>query len=103
MAPNGAVSSFSAFWLAYPRKVAKARAETAWRQAARRDSPDVIADGLAGWAAYWELERTDQKFIPHPTTFLTQSRYNDPPPVTRREPAGFAALRRVAARRGVQL
>jgi hypothetical protein len=80
--------------------VARARAEAAYRQAVRRDGRDLIAAGLAAWSAYWQAERSEEKFIPHPTTFLNQSRYVGDPPATRlAEPKGFAAWRRVAQRR----
>jgi hypothetical protein len=87
-------SGFGDFWVAYPRKVARARAEAAYRQAVRRDGTDLIAGGLAVWCAFWSSERTEEKFIPHPTTFLHQARYLDGPPAARSpEPKGFAGLR----------
>lgn len=88
---------FRDFWTAYPRKIARGRAETAYRQAAKRDGPDLIAAGLTTWAAYWTAENTEEKYIPYPTTWLNQARYLDRPPAARPlEPKGFAALRRAA-------
>jgi hypothetical protein len=107
LAPNGAVPAkarvgvdrFGEFWTAYPRKVVRPRAESAYRSALRRDGPDLIAAGLEAWCAYWTAEGTEEKYIPHPTTFLAQSRYLDQPPAPRRvEPKGFPALRRVVER-----
>jgi hypothetical protein len=104
VAPDGAVpakvvvepAGFRDFWTAYPRKVARGRAEAAYRQAVKKDGPVIIAVGLASWAGFWSVESTEEKFIPHPTTFLNQARYLDRPPAARVvEPRGFPALRRV--------
>lgn len=72
-------STFDAFWQAYPRKTAKPAAEKAWRAIKPRDTERVM-DGLATWCAFWRADRTEARFIPHPTTWLRQERWNDEPP-----------------------
>lgn len=69
-------SAFETFWSAYPRKIGKPKARTAYEAALKRCTgpPDIMA-GLAPWVAVW----TDPKFIPHPTTWLTRDGWNDKP------------------------
>ena len=49
----------------------------------KADGLETVADGLEAWTAYWRDAGTDERFIPHPTTFLNQRRYGDPPPTVR--------------------
>lgn len=85
--PNG----FARFWEAYPNKVGRRAAETAYQRALRRADAATILAGL-GRAA---LSRTWQDgFIPHPTTWLNQDRWLDEPDNSARAPpmsAGIAA------------
>lgn len=73
--PNG----FARFWEAYPNKTGKGAAETAYAKALKRiDGPDPPAVLLAA------LERVkptwrDRQFIPNPTTWLNQDRWEDQP------------------------
>lgn len=68
---------FADFWQAYPRKVGdKRRAERIWIQ----KNLDSLADSLisnvkerAAEDGQWE----NPTFIPHPTTYLNQERWND--------------------------
>lgn len=72
-------ADFEAFWNAYPRKTGKKKAWDAWRAAKDRPSLPVILAKIA------ELSKTDQwvkddgKFIPHPSTWLNQGRWDDQP------------------------
>lgn len=76
---------FLAFWSAYPRRVGKDAAAKAFSKALPRiDDPDPLAVILAG------IERAlpgwdDQRFIPHPSTWLTQGRWADDAPEPRTE------------------
>ena len=70
---------FDAFWELYPRKVAKPKAERAWRKVT--DDGAVMA-GLACWNAYWK-SRDDPRFVPYPATWLNDERWNDDPPPIR--------------------
>ncbi|MGW4883392.1 hypothetical protein [Streptomyces murinus] len=73
-------TGFDDFWAAYPRKVAKGTARTAWAKALKRgaEPADVIA-AAARAAAQWRAAHTEVRFIPHPTTWLNGERYDDEP------------------------
>lgn len=71
---------FEVFWETYPRKVAKADAEKAWRKI-DPDQPlfEQIMSGLrlavdsAGW------RKDNGQFVPHPATWLNGKRWTDMP------------------------
>jgi hypothetical protein len=85
---------FRDFWTVYPRHVARGEAVRSFGRAVQRDGSAVIATGVASWATYWRAEGTEQRFIPHPTTFLNQARYLDQPPMPKSsEPKGWAGIR----------
>lgn len=92
---------FEAFWMVYPagRRVDKKRARAAWAKAVR-DAADpeftakAIQDSAEAWARFWSVERTEAKFIPHPTTWLNGERWTVPVPV----PAKKGNVRKVAPR-----
>ncbi|WP_435643388.1 hypothetical protein ACR9VJ_18245 [Streptomyces sp. H49] len=73
-------AGFDDFWAAYPRKVAKGTARTAWAKALKRgaEPADVIA-AAARAAAQWRAAHTETRFIPHPATWLNGERYDDEP------------------------
>lgn len=69
---------FERFWKAYPRKVAKGAAQAIWR---RLDpSEDLTATMLRAVARQSQSDQwQNPKFIPHPTTWLNQGRWQDEP------------------------
>jgi hypothetical protein len=73
--PNG----FARFWEAYPRKIGKGAAEKAYRAACAKiggpDPPGVLLAALERVKATWR----EPEFIPHPSTWLNQSRWEDEP------------------------
>lgn len=74
--PNG----FARFWEAYPNKVGKAAAEAAYAKALRRVSgPDPPAVLLAGVERAKASRAWADGYIPHPTTWLRQGRWEDEP------------------------
>lgn len=86
-----AVDMFEAFWLAYPRKVAKPEARKAWSSVVDgKVDPVLVLDGLARWLPYWR-SRADDRFVPHPSTWLRQERWNDSPPSAGRPETGQRA------------
>jgi hypothetical protein len=103
-APAGAVESepkgFREFWSAWPRKVARSDAMRAFDRGVRRDGLDRVAAGLRGWAAYWQAEDTEQRYIPHAATWLNRSQYLDSPPAPHRprDPTTEAIRARMRAR-----
>lgn len=78
--PTGKPSGFARWWEAYPNKVGKQAAERAYATACRKiggpDPPRTLLDGLqrALASGVW-----DEGFIPHPTTWLNQGRWDDEP------------------------
>lgn len=73
------LDAFDAFWQIYPRKVAKPKAQSAFRSAIKggTDQGEILG-GLERWRLYWHAQRTSMEYIPHPTTWLNQQRWNDP-------------------------
>lgn len=74
------VAAFDSFWLAYPKKVGKAAARTAWVKA--KASSKTLADIESALA--WQV-KSDQwckdhgQYIPNPATYLSQHRWQDEP------------------------
>ena len=77
--------AFDEFWLAYPRKVGKADARRKFDLAVgtlrRRGEPEPLAYILGSLekikrSAKW---RDEPEFIPHPSTWLHQGRFDDEP------------------------
>lgn len=70
---------FDEFWLACPRKVGKDAARRAYVKAVRSGfAPELIRDKMITAARFWKASRTEQRFIPHPATWLNSGRYEDP-------------------------
>ncbi len=69
-------SDFDEFWIRYPRKVAKGAAHKAWKTAAKKvDDTHVIIDASRRFAA--RVQGSDEKFIPHASTWLNAERWLD--------------------------
>ena len=75
LVPGREPSGFAEFWRAYPRKVGKGAARTAFVKALRKASAETVMAGLgrAKWPA-------DPQFIPHPSTWLNSERWDDESP-----------------------
>jgi hypothetical protein len=71
--------AFDTFWDRYPRKVGRKKCLQWWQRHATLNH-DTILDALEAWVSYWEVAVTDNRFIPHPYTWLNQERWNDPAP-----------------------
>jgi hypothetical protein len=78
--PPAQLSGFAAFWAAYPRKVGKRTAETAFAAAEKRlgglDPDATILTGLdrCRRSKAWQ---TEPKFLPHPATWLNRDGWDD--------------------------
>jgi hypothetical protein len=66
---------FKDFWDAYPRKTAKGSAEKAWAKAILRTSGSEIIQIVK--RVKWP---DDPEFVPHPSTWLNQRRWEDEGP-----------------------
>ncbi len=74
------LESFETFWLLYPKKVAKADALKAWKQATKKKTADEL---IALTKAYSESKLPDMTYIPYPASWLNKGLYeaveNDKP------------------------
>jgi hypothetical protein len=70
---NTVDDSFETFWLLYPKKVAKADAIKAWKQATKKKTADELI-GLV--KAYSESKLPDQQYIPYPASWLNKELYD---------------------------
>ncbi|MCZ6504349.1 MAG: hypothetical protein O6945_17770 [Gammaproteobacteria bacterium] len=64
-------ASFDAFWDLYPRKVAKKKAQVAWKKLPLSKQELAIADIKTRY------QGVNKQFIPHPTTYINGERWND--------------------------
>jgi hypothetical protein len=74
-APSPPPPSFDDFWTAYPRRVGKPKARSAWARATRRAPAAAI---LAGARRYHDDPNREDEFTAHPTTWLNRDGWADP-------------------------
>lgn len=73
---------FWLFWKMYPRKIDKDRARRAWKKLSPdRAMANAILEGLRSWKKCDQWQ--DERFIPHPTTWLNGRRWEATPPASR--------------------
>lgn len=77
---------FVQFWQAYPRKVGKGQARTAFKAARKKVALPVLLAALAEQAPRW----SEPQFIPHPATWLNGERWEDAAPAGRNGSAGLS-------------
>ena len=76
--PAGLMNRFDEFWEAYPRKVARKYAKACYQRADVSD--EVLVDKAKEFAACVALWPPHAyRFIPHPSTWLNQGRWDDDP------------------------
>ena len=84
------LSAFDQWWSNYPRRLGKPTARKAWEKLTRHGDSYIdvmqIADGTKRWAEHWLAAQTEERFIPHPSTFLNRQQYNDDPPSLKARP-----------------
>lgn len=68
--------SFDQFYKAYPRKVGRYAAEKSFKRLAEKEKTLAI-EGLSNYIKFWEGNKTEKQFIPHPSTWLNQKRWED--------------------------
>jgi len=71
------LSGFGAFWDLYPRKVKKSKAEEAWVKGRCCECIEAILAVLPRQSESREWTKENGTFIPHPTTYLNQRRWED--------------------------
>ena len=75
---GSSASEFEAFWSVYPRKVGKKTAKTKYAAAVKRAGDEqTVIDGARRLAADPNLP--EQRYIPHPTTWLERDGWDDEP------------------------
>ncbi len=76
-------TAFEAFWAAYPRKVGKGAALKAWRRiSAPASALPAMLTALEWQRESEQWQRDGGQYIPHPATWLNQSRWEDERPDT---------------------
>lgn len=84
--PHGGNILFDSWWRCYPRKVGKPAARRSFETALKKISIDELMQKTAEFVNDPNLPSGDQiGFIPHPSTWLNQERWNDLPLPPRRE------------------
>jgi DNA-binding transcriptional regulator YhcF (GntR family) len=68
---------FLAFWQAYPRRIGKGAARTAFARSLGFADGNKIVQAAIAYAAHCTEAKIEQKFIPHPTTWLNAERWED--------------------------
>jgi hypothetical protein len=85
---------FDEFWAAYPRKTSKGYARKAWDKAIKKHAdPAAIIAAVPRHAAYWRAIDRKPEFIPHPSTWLNGTSWDDELPAVTARPGGPAPYR----------
>ena len=72
--------AFATFYTAYPKKVGKPAALKAWRsQKVKPDEVQLILRDIARRKATQDWQKDNGQFIPNPSTYLNQRRWEDQP------------------------
>lgn len=69
-------ASFEDWWKFYPRKVAKKKAELAWKRAVKQTTPEEISKRLVHFIR-GEWRGRDETYIPYPATFLNSEDWTE--------------------------
>jgi hypothetical protein len=77
----GEHEAFPAFWAAYPegKRLNRKGAAKSYNAAVETSSPEAILEGLELWKRGKQWANDGGQYIPHPTTFLNQRRFETPP------------------------
>lgn len=71
-------NSFNEFYLAYPRKESKGKAETAYQNALKDGATqEMLLDGVKRYCKHIKKEFIDRQFIKQPATWLNQKCWED--------------------------
>ena len=69
-------TTFTEFYQAYPRKMARKEAEKAWNRMTPEERGRAM-DALPNHIRYWEASNTGREFIPYPATWLRRGGWLD--------------------------
>jgi hypothetical protein len=70
-------SSFEKFWIAYPKKVGKGAAETAWKRAKINGKLSDVLIAIENQKSSDQWKKDNGQFIPNPSTWINQRRWED--------------------------
>lgn len=94
------MTGFEEFWKQYPRKVGKGKAELLWKKLKVTETlKHTILAAIAQQKDSNQWTKSGGEFIPHPSTWLAQKRWEDEPDDFR-TPSRFTTDRRHDERRG---
>lgn len=68
---------FEKFYAVYPRKRGKGAARLSFARAAKKVSPELILSKAHEFLTYCQEEATEIRFIPYPSAWLNQERWDD--------------------------
>jgi len=69
------IEHFENWWIHYPRKLNKKKAESSYKTALKKTTPEILLTALKKQLPTFSPELD---FIPHATTWLNQERWNNP-------------------------
>jgi hypothetical protein len=73
-----AMDAFNAFWERYPKRVARAAAERAWKKLVPDSTTsNAIQAALVNHLENWKILGTSQQYIPHGSTWLNNRQWED--------------------------
>ena len=67
---------FEEFWMEYPKKVAKKAAQKAWKRLKSEDK-NAVGTAIKQHKKFWAIKETSNDYIPQPSTWLNQGRWDD--------------------------
>lgn len=75
--PYNPPTEFDEFWVAYPKKVGKADARKAFAKAIKNVDLDTMLNAISVQKESDQWSRDNGKYIPNPSTWLNQGRWDD--------------------------
>ncbi len=81
------VDDFDAFWKAYPKKIGKGAARTAWKKC--KPPIQIVLDALSVQARSDQWCKDHGQFIPNPSTWINQGRWEDELPSSLADPPNY--------------
>ena len=68
--------SFDDFYKLYPRKISRSNAEKSFKRLGKRDK-NLAYNGIIKYNKFWSENRTEPQYIPYPSTWINQKRWED--------------------------
>ena len=86
--PPKGVGEFNYFWESYPKKIGKGNAYKVWVKSKNKPALDVILAAIEKQKQCAQWQKESGQFIPNPSTWLSQGRWDDEVVSPEPEPAG---------------